>query len=211
MAGMLSGVMLAPLTAIFLIAEITHGYDLIIPLMLVSSFSFFFVKTLDRYMKGNKPSVFTEQTTNHLKHKTLLSSLNTQELIEKDNAPLSANLSVSDLIEIIKKNNRNIFVVVGEKNIIEGVIHLDNIKHIIFDEKTHGKRLITDIVQLPNDIISIHDPIDNIMATFDRQQYWSLPVADEQGHYLGLLSRSAIFKEYRKLLGEEDDFYDNGK
>ena len=204
MAGIMAGVMHAPLTAIFLIAEITGGYALIIPLIVTATISYLTIK----YFEPN--SLYTDRLAKrgelitHHKDKAVLTLLNMESVIEKDLKPVSADAKLRDLVKIISESNRNIFPVVDNQGNLEGVILLDNIRDVIFNQELYDKVKISDLMSAPPAIINPKQSMSIVMQKFEETGAWNLPVA-ENGKYIGFISKSRIFNMYRKLLVQFSD------
>lgn len=198
MAGILSGVFHAPLTAIFLIAEITGGYELMIPLMIVSASSYMISKYFETYsmdMKrlAQKGHVYTDD-----KDRNILTSLNISNLIETDFQLVSPDQTLGQLVEVVAHSQRNIFPVVDEGMFV-GVIVLDNIREIMFKHDMYDKVFVKEIMRKPFATISPDDRMDSVMKKFDETGAWNLPVLEE-GRYIGFVSKSSIFVQYRSRL-----------
>ncbi|MBN4049753.1 chloride channel protein, partial [Bacteroidales bacterium AH-315-N07] len=202
MAGITSGILHAPLTAIFLIAEITSGYELLIPLMIVSAISF----ATKTYYEPH--SVYTEQLAKkgtlltHDKDKTVLSYLKLEKMIERDLQCLPHDAMLGDLVEIVAKSNRNIFPVINEKEELLGIILLNDIREIMFKPNMYDKVNVRDLMHAPPATVNIDENMDSIMKKFERTEAWNLPVLKD-GKYEGFLSKSNIFSRYRRLLIRE--------
>ena len=203
MAGMAAGMMHAPLTAIFLIAEITGGYALYIPLMIVVGISY---GTSHRY---NKYSYFTTRLARngdlvaHNKDHSVLRNINVQRVIEKDLICVNVNGTIADLVNAISKSHRNIFPVLNDEEELKGVILLDDVRHLIFNQEKYDIPLSA-IMHPPPAVVSRNDSLDIVMEHFDNTQAWNLPVLKD-GKYYGFLSKSKIFSAYRKYLAKNDE------
>ncbi len=199
MAGILSGVFHAPLTAIFLIAEITGGYELIIPLMLVSSLSFVIVKhfhplSLDIRRLNAAGTIITDD-----KDTSTLSKINARELIETDFTPIHFKAPLRSIVETIKHCKRNTFPVINKYNKLMGIIFLDDIREEMFNEELYDKIIAKEIMRKPKTVININDDIFIIMKKFKETGNWNLPVVEKE-QYMGFLSKSSILDKYREQL-----------
>jgi CIC family chloride channel protein len=199
MAGILSGVFYAPLTAIFLIAEITGGYDLIIPLMIVSSLgiliaSLFHPVSMEREKMSEmlKANIETRDTL-------LLSRLDLAELIETNFAVIRRDAKLKDLTRLIASTTRNVFPVIDEGMKLVGLIHLDRVRSIIFDSSQYETTLVAELMVTPTETVELSDNLHEVFLKFDRANQWNLPVI-ENGVYLGFVSKSTILTRYRKEL-----------
>ncbi|MBK6834117.1 MAG: chloride channel protein [Bacteroidetes bacterium] len=199
MAGILSGVFHAPLTGIFLIAEITGGYELIIPLMIVSAISFIIVKyfhpeSLDVRRLKQKGAFVSDN-----KDSSLLSKIDTKEIIETDFTSIHFKSSLRDIVETIKHCKRNTFPVVKKNNKLIGIIYLDNIREEMFNPELYDKITAKEVMRKPTKIIDVNEDIFSIMKKFEESGQWNLPVV-ENGIYIGFLSKSSILDKYRNQL-----------
>ncbi len=202
MAGILSGVFYAPFTGIFLIAEITGGYELILPLMLVSAISYIFTKHFEPYSMetkklAEKGKIFTDD-----KDLNVLKLLRTSKIIENDFVPIKEDGYLSDLIEAIKLSRRNSYPVLNESKQLVGLVDLDEVRALIFKPELYDKITIKEIMMIPDTIVSVNEPMTSVIKKFDQSKHWILPIVDEFNVYLGFVSRSHIFNKYRKLIKE---------
>lgn len=198
MAGALSGVVHAPLTAIFLIAEITGGYKLFIPLMIVSALSYFIARFFEPDSLYTKQLVKKGYITKD-KDKAVLSRIKLKPLIENDFAMVSKNDSLRQLVEVIAHSKRNIFAVVDENHQLLGIVLLDNIREIMFHHEAYDTTFVSDIMSQPPVIIGRDEDVYTVMKKFDEHQSWNLPVVHE-GKYIGFISKSKVFNRYREHL-----------
>ena len=199
MAGVMAGVMHAPLTAIFLITEITAGYGLFLPLSLTAAFSF----VTSRYFEPH--SIYTSRLAKrgelitHDKDKAILTLLKTNKLIEMDFYTVQPEQNLGDLVKIISKSKRNAFPVIDSNSKFIGVVLLDNIRNIIFRPEQYKDVLISDLVTSVPATIELNETMESVMDKFEKTGAWNLPVV-ENGKYIGFLSKSKIFSSYRNLL-----------
>lgn len=198
MAGILSGVFHAPLTAIFLIAEITGGYELMIPLMIVSASSYIISKYFEPYSMdlkrlAKRGSIFTAD-----KDKNILTSLNLSNLIETDFQLVTPYATLGELVEVVAHSKRNIFPVVSNGNLL-GVIVLDNIREIMFKHDMYEKVYVKELMRKPLATIALEERMEIVMKKFDETGAWNLPVLND-GKYIGFISKSSIFVQYRSQL-----------
>jgi len=199
MCGTMSGILHAPLTAIFLIAEITSGYTLFIPLMLVSAISYNSVVYFEKYSLYTKHLIERGHMVQHDKDRQVLNMIDLNKLIEKDLLIISPEATLANLVELVRKSKRNIFPVVNEANELQGVIMLDDIREIMFDPEAQQTKRVEDLMHSPPASISTLENMQSVMNKFEITDAWNLPVIDE-GKYVGFLSKSRIFNSYRKKL-----------
>lgn len=201
MAGVMSGVMHAPLTAIFLIAEITGGYGLMIPLMIVGSLSYSIVKFLEPESIDTKKLAKKGEQIIHDRDRKILSSISLSNMIETNFQPIQEEATLRELIRSIEKSTRNIFPVVTPDNKLVGIIHMDSIREIMFNQEMYDVMTVKELMQLPPTVIEADESMESAMQKFDETQAWNLPVVT-QDVYLGFISKSRIFNKYRNHLIE---------
>ncbi|VAV83955.1 putative chloride channel protein [hydrothermal vent metagenome] len=201
MAGLMAGVLQAPLTAIFLIAEITGGYELFIPLMIVASISFLITK---RYIPHN---IYAEelarrgQLITHDKDKNVLMMLNIDKIIETNFISITPKMQLGEMLhKAVTKSTRNLFPVVNENQEFIGVVLLDDIREIMFDQKLHESTTVEDYMHSAPDLINYEtDTMQMVMDKFQNSSAWNLPVI-KNGKYFGFVSKSKLLTAYRRQL-----------
>jgi CIC family chloride channel protein len=199
MAGLMAGVMHAPLTAIFLIAEITGGYSIMIPLIMTSTVAYitskyFVPHSIYTYRLAQRGELIT-----HHKDKAILTLLEMNKVIEKDLIPVSIDDSLGKLVKVISHSNRNIYPVLTKDQMLVGIVLLDNIRHIMFNTEMYNTVFVRDVMLLPPAYISPGEPMESVMQKFEENEAWNLPVIDN-GKYVGFISKSKLFSVYRKWL-----------
>ncbi len=199
MAGVFSAVLHAPLTAIFLIAEITEGYALLIPLILTSTVAFITARTFQKYSIYNEQLAITGELITHDKDKAVMTLLDWSREVEKDLLTVRPDSNLGDLVKQISKSNRNLFPVVDEFNILEGVVLLDDVRDKMFRSELYDKITVRELMTIPPSYIDLSERGDAVLDAFERTGAWNLPVLDE-GRYVGFISKSRIFSAYRELL-----------
>lgn len=204
MAGVMAGVMNAPLTSIFLIAELSNGYGLFVPLMLVASTAFAIGYYFDPYSIYTKKLHQSGELLTHNKDRSVMVFLDLKKLMESDFHPIKATTTLGDLVKLISKVRRNIFPVVSSDDILLGVVQLDDLRADMFDSEKY-EALIENYMIPPPDTILINEQIQSVLRRFEESKAWMLPVVDKQGHYLGFISKSRILAAYREQLLEISD------
>ena len=202
MCGVMSGVLHAPLTAIFLIAEITGGYTLFVPLMLVSAIAFSTISYFEKYSIYTKRLIERGDYIPHDKDKQLLSGMKIKKLIEKDLVSVKPYEKLSDLVAVVRKSKRNIFPVVDDDEKLVGIITLDDIRDIMFNEEARNEIMVSSIMSDPPAFISSKDSMQSVMNTFEITGAWNLPVINDD-KYIGFVSKSRIFNTYRTKLKKD--------
>ena len=199
MCGLMAGTQHSPLSAIFLIAEISGGYELFVPLMFVSAIAY----TTSAHFE--KDSIYKLQLKDQGKHlpetkdQELLDTITILHVIERDLLPIHPEAQLRNLIDLVKISKRNIFPVVDENKQLRGIITLDDFRGIMFDPEKQEKVLVRELMHSPPEILLDTDTMQSAMEKFERSGAWNLPVI-ENGRYLGFVSKSRIFNTYRKRL-----------
>jgi len=200
MAGLMAGVMQAPLTAIFLIAEITGGYVLLMPLIITSVVSFATIRTFETYSIYTKRIAKQGDLLTHDSDQAVLTLLRTSDLVENDFASIHPNKFLADLVIIVSHSKRNLFPVVDESGKLHGIISLDDIRHLMFDREQYDNLEVSVIMKDPPDVVYDGEKMDSVMRKFEKSEAWNLPVLDKNGKYKGFVSKSKIFSAYREQL-----------
>jgi chloride channel protein, CIC family len=201
MAGMMAGVMHAPLTAIFLIAEITGGYNLLIPLIITATAAYITTKSFEKHSIYHIQLAQSGDLITHDKDKAVLTRMNWKREIETDLLKVKPTDNLGDLVKIIAKSKRNLFPVVDEYNILEGVVSLDDVRGIMFRQELYAETFMRDLMTIPPSYIDKKESIESVMEAFRKTGAWNLPVLDD-GYYVGFISKSRIYSTYRELLVE---------
>lgn len=199
MCGVMSGVLHAPLTAIFLIAEITSGYTLFLPLMLVSAIALSTNSYFQKYSFYTGKLISRGDLIPYDKDRQVLSLIKIDKLIEKDLLTIHPDQTLGDLVGLVRRSKRNIFPVIDREGALLGIVTLDDIREIMFDESSQKNVIIASLMHKPPDTVSSHAPMQDVMHKFERTGAWNLPVIDD-GKYLGIVSKSRIFNAYRLRL-----------
>nr|MBP7509144.1 chloride channel protein [Prolixibacteraceae bacterium] len=199
MSGVMAGVMHAPMTAIFLIAEITGGYDLILPLIVTATISYLTIKIFEPHSIYTKRLAQRGELLTHHKDKNVLIMLDINKLIETEFVKIKEDYSLREFVKIVPQSKRNIFPVLDNDDKLIGVVIMENIRHIIFNHEMYDNTFVRDIMISPPAYVYTKDSMENVMKKFSSTKAWNLPVI-ENGKYLGFLSKSKIFNEYRDML-----------
>lgn len=199
MAGVMSGVMHAPLMAIFLTAELTGGYDLFLPLLIVSTISYGTIKIFEPYSIYTMRLAKRGELLTHQKDKAVLTLLKIDNVIERDFLSVRPEMTLKDMVDTIAKSNRNLFPVVDTGGQLLGIVLLDDIRNIMFRPDLYRKMRVSDFMAIPPAKIEVGMSMDKVMKIFDDTAAWNLPVV-ENGLYVGFVSKSKIFNSYRRVL-----------
>ena len=200
MAGVMAGVMHAPLMAIFLAAEMTGGYELFLPLLIVSASSYGVSRIFTPYGIYARRLAKRGELLTHQKDRSVLTLLKMDSVIEKDFSVVHPDMSLKDMVDIIAQSHRNLFPVVDDKNKLIGVVLLDDIRNIMFRPDLYRRIDVERFMSTPPTKITVGTPMEKVMKTFDDTGAWNLPVIDEDGRYVGFVSKSKIFNSYRQVL-----------
>ena len=204
MAGVMSGVMHAPLMAIFLTAEMTGGYDLFLPLLIVSTLSYMTIKSFLPYSIYTMRLAKEGDLLTHEKDKAVLTLLKVENVIERDFKPVHPDMSLKEVVDIIATSNRNLYPVIDDEGMLMGVVLLDDIRNIMFRTDLYKKMHVSRFMSTAPARIEIDMPMDEVMRTFDATHAWNLPVVPN-GKYVGFVSKSKIFNSYRRVLRHYSD------
>ncbi|NJM14169.1 MAG: chloride channel protein [Bacteroidales bacterium] len=199
MASLMAGVMHAPLTAIFLIAEITGGYQLFLPLIIASTISYLTIMYFEPHSIYHKRLARRKQLITHNKDQAILRLINMWALIEKDFSIIKPTQTLGDLVRIISKSKRNIFPVVDNNGKLLGVVLLDDIRSIIFNADVYDSTLVETLMIYPPATITKEDSMEDVVQMFKETGAWNLPVT-EKDKYVGFISKSKLFSIYRRWL-----------
>ncbi|MDE6009344.1 MAG: chloride channel protein [Muribaculaceae bacterium] len=199
MAGVMSGVMHAPLMAIFLTAEMTGGYGLFLPLLIVSALSYMTIRIFEPYSIYTMRLAQKGELLTHEKDKAVLTLLKIDNLVERDFKSVRPEMNLKEVVDIIATSNRNLFPVVDGEGMLIGTVLLDDIRNIMFRPDLYKKMHVTRFMSMPPARIEINQPMEEVMRIFDKTNAWNLPVVDN-GKYVGFVSKSKIFNSYRRVL-----------
>jgi chloride channel protein, CIC family len=201
MAGLIAGVIHAPLTAIFLIAEITGGYELFIPLILTASISYITVRYFQPHSLYTKKLAQKGDLLTHDKDQAVLTLLNVESVVESNLQTVDPDQSLGDLVKVIAKSSRNIFPVIDQDKNFLGIVVLDDVREIMFDRNKYDTLKVRNLMFQPRATVSLSDSMDEVMRKFRDSGLWNMAVI-ENGKYVGYVSRSNVFNMYRKMLIE---------
>lgn len=199
MAGVMSGVMHAPLMAIFLTAEMTGGYDLFLPLLIVSALAYFTIQCFTPYSIYTMRLAKAGDLVTHQKDKAVLTLLKIESVIETDFKVVHPDMSLREMVDVISVSNRNLYPVTDAEGNLKGVVLLDDIRNIMFRTDLYRKMHVSRFMAAVPDVIDVKMPMDKVMEIFDKTNAWNLPVVKD-GKYIGFVSKSKIFNSYRRVL-----------
>jgi len=199
MAGVMLGVMHAPLMGIFLTAEMTGGYELFLPLLIVSAISYGTIKIFEPYSIYTMRLARRGELLTHHKDKAVLTLLKMNSVVETDFLTVKPDMNLKQMVDTISRSNRNLFPVVDDEERLIGVVLLDDIRNIMFRPDLYRRMHVSRFMAMPPAKLQIGDSMDHVMKTFDDTGAWNLPVVDGE-QYVGFVSKSKIFNSYRRVL-----------
>jgi CIC family chloride channel protein len=200
MAGVMSGVMHAPLTGVFLIAELTGGYDLFLPLLIVSVSAYLTIIAFEPHSIYSMRLAKKGQLLTHHKDRTVLTLMTMDNIVEHDFVVVHPDMDLGQLVKSIAASHRNIFPVTETNGVLIGVVLLDDIRNIMFRQELYHRFTVSKLMSSVPAKLYDTDSMEQVMHTFDDTQAWNLPVVDSDGKYLGFVSKSKIFNSYREVL-----------
>ena len=204
MAGVMAGVMHAPLMGIFLTAEMTGGYQLFLPLLMVSCISYCTIRIFLNYSIYTMRLAKRGELLTHHKDKAVLTLLKMDSVIERDFTEVHPEMTLKEMVHVISESNRNLYPVTDKDGRLLGVVLLNDIRNIMFRPDLYNKMYVRKFMCMPPAKIEVGDNMENVMKTFDRTNAWNLPVV-ENGKYVGFVSKSKIFNSYRRVLRHYSD------
>lgn len=207
MAGLMAGVMQAPMTAIFLIAEITGGYDLLLPLILCATTSYGITRLREKYSIYTKRIAQGGDLLTHNSDQAVLTLLKTRDLIRDKYPRLREDATLEDISATVADSTVAVFPVLGEDGRFRGMVEMDDIRKHVFRPESLAQTRVKDLMHAPSDIVYEDEKMEDVMRKFERTDVWRLPVLTREGIYLGFISKSRILAAYReelKLITTED-------
>ncbi|MEA4886253.1 MAG: chloride channel protein [Bacteroides graminisolvens] len=200
MAGVMSGVMHAPLTGVFLIAELTGGYDLFLPLMIVAVSSYLTIIVFEPHSIYSMRLAKKGELLTHHKDKAVLTLMKMENVVEKDFVTVHPEMDLGELVKAISTSHRNVFPVTDKNGVLLGIVLLDDIRNIMFRQELYHRFTVNKLMTTVPARLFDTDSMEQVMKTFDDTKAWNLPVVDRDGRYLGFVSKSKIFNSYRQVL-----------
>ncbi len=199
MAAFMSGLMHAPLTSIFLIAEITGGYGLIVPLIISSTISYITIMYFEPHSIYTIRLAQRGELITHNKDRAALTLMRLEKEVERDLSAVYPDQTLRELVVEISRSKRNIFPVIDQRNNLLGIVLLDDIREIMFNIDAYDNTLVSDVMTAPPDIVDLNETMESVMQKFEQSGAWNLPVI-KNGKYEGFISKSKIYAAYRKVL-----------
>lgn len=200
MAGLMAGVMQAPMTAIFLIAEISGGYELLIPLILTATVSYGVTRAFEPYSIYTKRIAKRGELLTHDSDQAVLTLLKTSDLIEADFCTVRIDATLGELVEVVAESKRNIFPVIDSRKHFQGYVSLEDIRREMFKKELYDKAHVYNYMKSAPAYVYVDEKMDSVMHKFEQTDAWNLPVVDHDRTYIGFVSKSKIFSAYRNQL-----------
>lgn len=200
MAGLMSGVMHAPLTGIFLIAELTGGYHLFMPLMIVSVISYLTIMLFEPHSLYAMRLAQKGELLTHNKDRNVLTLLKMDSVLETDFVTVFPEMTLGELVKVISESKRNIFPVIDKNGHLRGILLLDEVRNIMFQPRLYKRFTVEQLMTSPLAVLRYDLPMEKVMEIFEDTGAWNLPVVDSERRYLGFVSKSKIFNSYRHVL-----------
>ncbi len=202
MAGVMSGVMHSPLTAIFLIAELTSGYQLFIPLMITSAISFITIIPFEPHSLYTKRLAARGELITHHKDKAALSQISIIKIIETNFSTINKEMTLREFVTVIAKSKRNIFPVIDQKNRFLGLVAIDEIRDVIFNTELYDNLYVKDLMIKPETSITPDESMQEVVKKFRITGYYNMPVIEKTGIYVGFISRANLYTNYKDIIEE---------
>jgi CIC family chloride channel protein len=200
MAGLMSGVMHAPLTGIFLIAELTGGYHLLMPLMIVAVISYLTIMIFEPHSLYAMRLAQKGELLTHNKDRSVLTLLKMENVLETDLMTISPDMTLGQLVKVIAVSKRNIYPVVDSNGELQGILLLDEVRNIMFQPRLYNRFTVAQLMSFPAYVLHDNMPMEKVMKVFEDTGAWNLPVVDANKKYIGFVSKSKIFNSYRHVL-----------
>ena len=205
MSGVLAGVMHAPLTGIFLIAELTTGYNLLIPLMVTSSLAYLTSHIFEKHSVYTRKLAEKGKLKTHNKDKFAVHRIDFMSLLDSNIMTVPLNASLHDYVKIIEQSKRNIFVVLDQNQKFAGLLLMDEHRDVIFKQELYDSIEVKDLIYIPDIVVYDTDTAEEMVEKFRKTDNFNLPVITKKGDYLGFLSRAKILNYYKEIIAEESD------
>lgn len=202
MCGVMSAVMHAPLTGIFLIAELTRGYGLFVPLMVVSVGAYLTIIIFEPHSIYTHRLARRGELLTHHKDRAILTLMSMDSVIERYEMMLEPDMTLARVVSLISQSRYNVFPVVNKEHHLVGVLYIDDIRHIMFRTELHNDFRVAQLMKPPYPRLDIADSMETVVKVFDESKNWTLPVVDRKGAFQGFIRRSAVFKQYRQMMAD---------
>jgi CIC family chloride channel protein len=198
----MSGVMHAPLTGIFLIAELTGGYQLFMPLMIVSVFAYLTINIFEPHSIYAMRLARRGELLTHNKDQAILTLMNMDSVMDRYSKYLTPELTLGEVVKQISVSKHNVFPVLDPERKLLAVLYIDDIRHIMFRTELYQRYRVKDLMVEPAARLSTQDEMEGVVKVFERTGAWTLPVVDDEGHFVGFIRKSRVYTMYRQMLAD---------
>lgn len=202
MCGLMSGVMHAPLTGIFLIAELTGGYALFMPLMIVATGSYLTIKYFEPHSIYAMRLAQRGELLTHHTDKSILTLMSMDSVIQHYDQVLYPDMNLGDVAAQVSNSKNHVFPVVNKQMQFVGAVYLDDIRHLVFRTELYRDFAVSQLMTQPEALLSVNDPMEVVVSVFDKTGAWTLPVVDEEGIFVGFIRKSTVLTVYRQMLAD---------
>ena len=202
MCGLMSGVMHAPLTGIFLIAELTGGYALFMPLMIVATCSYLTIKYFEPHSIYAMRLAQRGELLTHHTDKSILTLMSMDSVIQHYDQVLYPDMNLGDVAAQVSNSKNHVFPVVNKQMQFVGAVYLDDIRHLVFRTELYRNFAVSQLMTQPEALLSVNDPMEVVVSVFDKTGAWTLPVVDEEGIFVGFIRKSTVLTVYRQMLAD---------
>ncbi len=202
MCGLMSGVMHAPLTGVFLIAELTGGYELFMPLMIVAVCAYLTIIYFEPHSIYSMRLARRGELLTHHKDRAILTLMSQDSVIDHYSHVLHPEMNLAEVTLQISQSKHNVFPVVNAQNELLGVLYIDDIRHMMFRTELYRRFHVSELMKRPPARLSTEDTMEVVVRVFDKTNAWTLPVVDHEGHFVGFIRRSKVFTVYRQILAD---------
>ena len=202
MCGLMSGVMHAPLTGIFLIAELTGGYALFMPLMIVATGSYLTIKYFEPHSIYAMRLAQRGELLTHHTDKSILTLMSMDSVIQHYDHVLYPDMNLGDVATQVSNSKNHVFPVVNKQMQFVGAVYLDDIRHLVFRTELYRNFAVSELMKQPEALLSVNDPMEVVVSVFDKTGAWTLPVVDEEGLFVGFIRKSTVLTVYRQMLAD---------
>ena len=202
MAGVMSGVMHAPLTGVFLIAELTAGYTLFMPLMIVSVCAYLTILMFEPHSIYGMRLAKQGKLITHHTDKSVLTLMTLDSVIERDYTPVSKDMELMKLVHALSESRSELLPVVDGAGNLIGEVDLNKLRHIVFRTELYHYFTVAQLMSPPPTMLRLEDPMEDVMQAFDKYNVLHLPVLDDKGHLYGYISRTHLYSQYRQMVAD---------
>lgn len=202
MAGLMAGVMQAPMTAIFLIAEISGGYELFIPLIITATIAFGTTRLGEKYSIYTKRIAQSGELLTHDNDQAVLTLLKTRDLVRDKYPRIKLDQSLGEIVNVVSGSDAQVFVVLDDDLRMQGIVEMDHLRKFMFNTEEYDTVHVYNFMTPPLAYVYADEPMESVMKKFEKTDAWRLPVVETDGTYVGFLSKSRILSAYREELKE---------